>query len=65
MKRKLDKEDKHNEDKAKLFRIIMKKCSPEMKDKLGAHSTEFDKLEDDNDVIGMLRTHSEYLLKIQ
>jgi len=54
MKRKLDKEDKYNEDKAKLFRIIVTKCSPEMKDKLDAQSTEFDKLEDNNDVIGLL-----------
>jgi len=38
MKRKLDKEDKCNEDKAKLFRIIMTQCSPEMKDKLEAQS---------------------------
>jgi len=36
MKRKLDKEDKCNEDKAKLFGIIMTQCSPEMKDKLEA-----------------------------
>ena len=28
MKRKLDKEDECNEDKAKLFGIIMKQCSP-------------------------------------
>jgi len=34
MKRKLDKEDKYKEDKAKLFRILMTQCSPEMKDKL-------------------------------
>jgi len=34
MKRKLDKEDKWNEDEAKLFGIIMTQCSPEMKDKL-------------------------------
>ena len=54
MKRKLDKEDKYNEDKAKLFRIIMTQCSPEMKDKLEAQSTELEKLEDDNDVIGLL-----------
>jgi len=54
MKRKLDKEDKCNEDKAKLFRIIMSQCSPEMKDKLEAQSTELEKLEDDNDVIGLL-----------
>jgi len=54
MKRKLDKEDKHNEDKAKLFRIIMNQCLPEMKDKLEAQSTELEKLEDDNDVIGLL-----------
>ena len=54
MKRKLDKEDKHNEDKAKLFRIIMTQCSPEMKDKLEAQSTELEKLEDDSDVIGLL-----------
>jgi len=54
MKRKLDKEDKHNEDKAKLFRIIMTQCSPEMKAKLEAQSTELDKLEDDSDVIGLL-----------
>jgi len=54
MKRKLDKEDKHNEDNAKLFRIIMSQCSPEMKDKLEAQSTELEKLEDDNDVIGLL-----------
>jgi len=54
MKRKLDKEDKHNEDKAKLFRIIMTQCSPEMKDKLEAQSTKLEKLEDDNDVIGLL-----------
>jgi len=53
MKRKLDKEDKHNEDKAKLFGIIMKQCSTEMKDKLEAQSTELDKLEDDDDVIGL------------
>jgi len=54
MKRKLDKEHEHNEDKAKLFRIIMTQCSPEMKDKLEAQSTELEKLEDDNDVIGLL-----------
>jgi len=54
MKRKLDKEDKHNEDKAKLFVIIMTQCSPEMKDKLEAQSTELEKLKDDNDVIGLL-----------
>jgi len=54
MKRKLDKEDKYNEDKTKVFRIIMTKCSPEMKDKLEAQSTELEKLEDDNDVIGLL-----------
>jgi len=54
MKRKLDKEDECNEDKAKLFRIIMTQCSPEMKDKLEAQSTELEKLEDDNDVIGLL-----------
>jgi len=54
IKRKLDKEDKCNEDKAKLFRIIMTQCSPEMKDKLEAQSTELEKLEDDNDVIGLL-----------
>jgi len=54
MKRKLDKEDKHNEDKAELFRIIMTQCLPEMKDKLEAQSTELDKVEDDNDVIGLL-----------
>jgi len=53
MKRKLDKEDKHNEDKAELFRVIMTQCSPEMKDKLEAQSTELEKLEDDNDVIGL------------
>jgi len=53
MKRKLDKEDKHNEDKARLLRIIMTQCLPEMKDKLEAQSTELDKLEDDNDVIGL------------
>jgi len=53
MKRKLDKEDECNEDKAKLFRIIMKQCSHKMKDKLEAQSTELDKLEDDNDVIGL------------
>jgi len=53
MKRKLDKEDKDNEDKAELFRIIMTQCSPEMKDKLEAQSTELDELEDDNDVIGL------------
>jgi len=53
IKRKLDKEDKCNEDKAKLFRIIMTQCSPEMKDKLEAQSTELEKLEDDNDVIGL------------
>jgi len=54
MKRKLDKEDKHNEDKAKLFRIIITQCLPEMKDKLETQSTELDKLEDNNDVIGLL-----------
>jgi len=54
MKRKLDKEDKCNEDKAKLLRIIMTQCLPEMKDKLEAQSTELEKLEDDNDVIGLL-----------
>jgi len=54
MKRKLDKEDEHNEDEAKLFRIIMSQCSPEMKDKLEAQPTELEKLEDDNDVIGLL-----------
>jgi len=54
MKRKLDKEDKYNEDKAKLFKIIMTQCSPEMKDTLEAQSTELEKLEDDNDVIGLL-----------
>jgi len=53
MKRKVDKEDKCNKDNAKLFRIIMKQCSPEMKDKLEAQSTELEKLEDDNDVIGL------------
>jgi len=53
MKRKLDKEDECNENKAKLFGIIMTQCSPEMKDKLEAQSTELDKLEDDNDVIGL------------
>jgi len=53
MKRKLDKEDEHNEDKAKLFGIIMTQCLPEMKDKLEAQSTELEKLEDDNDVIGL------------
>jgi len=42
MKRKLDKEEKYNEDKAKLLGIIVTKCSPEMKDKLDAQSTEFD-----------------------
>jgi len=46
MKRKSDKEDKCHEDMAKLFRIIMTQCSPEMKDKLEAQSTELDKLED-------------------
>jgi len=54
MKRNMDKEEKYSEDKAKLFRIIVTQCSPEMKDKLGAQSTEFDKLEDDSDVIGLL-----------
>jgi len=54
MKRKSDKEDEHNEDEAKLFRIIMTQCSPEMKDEPEAQSTELDKLEDDNDVIGLL-----------
>jgi len=54
MKRKWDKEDKCNEDKAKLFRIIMAQCSPKMKDKLEAQSTELEELEDDNDVIGLL-----------
>jgi len=54
MKRKLDKEEKYNEDKAKLFRIIMTQCSPEMKDKLESQQTELDKLEDDNNVIGLL-----------
>jgi len=54
MKRKLDKEDKCNEDKAKLFGIIMTQCSPGMKDELEAQSTELEKLEDDNDVIGLL-----------
>jgi len=54
MKRKLDKEDKHNEDKTKLFRIIMTQCLPELKDKLEAQSTELEKLEDGNDVIGLL-----------
>jgi len=53
MKRKLDKEHEHNEDKAKLFGIIMTQCSPEMKDELEAQSTELEKLEDDNDVIGL------------
>jgi len=53
MKRKLDKEDEHNEGKAKLFRIIMTQCSPEMKDELEAQSTELEQLEDDNDVIGL------------
>jgi len=53
MKRKLDKEDKCNEDKAKLFRIIMTQCLPEMKDKPEAQSTELKKLEDDTDVIGL------------
>jgi len=54
MKRKLDKEDKYIEDKAKLFRIIMTQCSPEMKDKLETQQIELDKLEDDSDVIGLL-----------
>jgi len=54
MKRKLDKEDKYNEDKAKLFRIVMTQCSPEMKDKPEAQPTVLDELEDDNDVIGLL-----------
>jgi len=54
MKRKLDKEDKCNEDKAKLFRIIMTQCLPEMKDKQEAQSTELNKLEDDSCVIGLL-----------
>jgi len=54
MKRKLDKDDEHNEDKAKLFRVTMTQCSPEMKDKPEAQSTELEKLEDDNDVIGLL-----------
>jgi len=54
MKRKFDKEEKYSEDKAKLFRIIMTRCSPEMKDKLGAQSKDLNKLEDDSDVIGLL-----------
>jgi len=54
MKRKVDNEDKCNEDKAKLFRIIMTQCLPEMKDKLEAQSTELEKLEGDNDVFGLL-----------
>ena len=54
MKRKLDKEDKYAEDKAKLFRIIMTQCTPAMKDKLEAQSLEFNKLEQRNDVIGLL-----------
>jgi len=58
-KRKLDKEDKYNEDKAKSFRIIMAQCSPEMQDKLEAQSTELEKLEDDNDVIGLFDTIKE------
>jgi len=61
MKRKLDKEEKYNEDKAKLFRIIMTQCSPEMKGKLEAQSTELDKLEDDNDVIGLLNMIKEFV----
>jgi len=32
----------------------MKQCSPEMKDKLEAQSTKLEKLEDDNDVTGLL-----------
>jgi len=59
MKRKLDKEDEHNEDKAKSLGIIMKQCSREMKDKPEAQSTELDELEDDNDVIGLLDTIKE------
>jgi len=54
MKRKLDKEDKYNEDKAKLFGIMMTQCLPEMKDKPEAQQTELEKLEDNNDVIGLL-----------
>jgi len=53
MKRKLDKEDKCNEAKAKWLGIIMTQCLPKMKDKLEAQSTELEKLEDDSDVIGL------------
>jgi len=54
MKRKLDKGGECNEREAKLFRIIMSQCSPKMKDKLEAQSTELEKLVDDNDVIELL-----------
>jgi len=54
MKRKLDKEDNRNDNNAKLFGIIMTKCSSAMKDELKAQSTELEKLEDDNDGVGLL-----------
>jgi len=40
-------------DEAKLFVIIMTQCSREMKDKLEAQSTELEKLEDADNVIGL------------
>ena len=54
VRRRLDKIDRYNENKAKLFRIIMSKCSTALKSKLENHLDQFQKLEDDHDVIGLL-----------
>ena len=53
LKMMLDEEKQYQEDKAKVFRIIMGQCTVPMRNKI-EHLADYESLEEDDDVVGLL-----------
>ena len=53
LRMQMDKEEQYQQDKAKVFRVIMGQCAPSMKNKV-EELTDYKSLQDNDDVAGLL-----------